>query len=42
MFTVNKLALSLDKAKIIKFIASSIGYNGKYIEESANTKSLGL
>jgi hypothetical protein len=46
---VNKLALSSDKTKIIKFVtnnspqcALSIGYNGKYIEESANTKFLSL
>jgi hypothetical protein len=46
---VNKLAQSLGKTKIIKFVtnnspqcALSIGYNGKYVEESANTKFLGL
>jgi hypothetical protein len=39
-FTVDKLALSLDETKIIKFVTSnsphcvlSIGYNGKYTEE---------
>jgi hypothetical protein len=48
-FTVNKVALSLDKMKITKLAtnnspqcALSVGYNGKYIEESANTKFLGL
>jgi hypothetical protein len=47
--TTHKLALSLDKTKIIKFVtdnssqcALSIGYNGKYEEESANTKFLSL
>jgi hypothetical protein len=39
-FTANKLALSLDKTKIIHFVtnnspqcALSIGYNGKHISE---------
>jgi hypothetical protein len=48
-FTDNKLALNLDKTNIIKFItnnspqyALSIGYNGKYIQESVNMKFLGL
>jgi hypothetical protein len=48
-FTANKLALILDKTKIMKFVtnnspqcALSIGYNGQYIEESANTKLLDL
>jgi hypothetical protein len=48
-FTANKLALNLDKKNIIKFItnnspqcALSIGYNGKYMQESINTKFLGL
>jgi hypothetical protein len=48
-FTANKLALNLDKTNIIKFItnnspqlALSIGYYGKYIQESVNTKFLGL
>jgi hypothetical protein len=48
-FAGNKLALNLDKTNIIKFItnnspqyALSIGYNGKYIQESVSTKFLGL
>jgi hypothetical protein len=48
-FTANKLALNLDKTNIIKFITNnspqyplSIGYNDTCIEESANTKFLGL
>jgi hypothetical protein len=48
-FTANRLAVSSNKIKIIKFVtnnspqfALSIGYNGKYIEESANTKFLSL
>jgi hypothetical protein len=48
-FTTNKLALSLEKTKIIKFVTNnspqctlSIGYNGKHIEKSANTTFLGL
>jgi hypothetical protein len=47
--TANKLALSVDKTKLIKFVTDippqcvlSIDYNGKYVEESANTKLLGL
>jgi hypothetical protein len=46
---VNKLALNLGKTNIIKFptinvlqCPLSIGYNDKYIEESAQTKFLGL
>jgi hypothetical protein len=49
MLTANKLALNLDKTNIIKFTtnsspqyASSIGYNGKYFQESVNTKFFGL
>jgi hypothetical protein len=48
-FAVNKLALNLDKTNIIKFTTTyvprcplSTGYNNKYIEESAQTKFLGL
>jgi hypothetical protein len=48
-FTANKLALNLDKTNIIKFItnnspkyALSTGYNGKYIQESVNTKIPGF
>jgi hypothetical protein len=48
-FTANKLALNLDKTNIIKSVtnnspqcALSTGYNGKRIEESANTKFLDL
>jgi hypothetical protein len=48
-FTANKLARSLDKTKIINFVtnysperALSIGYFGKYFEELANTKLIGL
>jgi hypothetical protein len=48
-FDANKLALNLDKTNIIKFTTInvpqcplSIGYNDKYIEESAQTKFLGL
>jgi hypothetical protein len=46
-FTSNKLVLNLDKS-IIKFITNhhsmslKIGYDEKYIEESINTKFLGL
>jgi hypothetical protein len=43
-FAENKLVVGLDK-NLIKFVtnnspqcATSIGHNGKYIEESANTK----
>jgi hypothetical protein len=45
-FTANRLALNLNKTNIIQFIANnsprhalSIGYNGKCIEGSVNTKS---
>jgi hypothetical protein len=48
-FTSNKLVLNLNKAIIIKLITNQspqydlkIGYNEKYIEESINTKFLGL
>jgi hypothetical protein len=48
-FAANKLALNLDKINIIKFLTInvpqcplSIEYNDKYIEESAQTKFLGL
>jgi hypothetical protein len=48
-FIANKPALSLDKTKIMKFVtnnspqcALNIGFHEKYIEESANTKFLGL
>jgi hypothetical protein len=47
-FTSNKLVLNLDKTNIIKFITNhhsmilKIGYDEKYIEESMNTKFLGL
>jgi hypothetical protein len=48
-FAANKLALNLDKTNIIKFTTInleqcplSIGYNDKYIEESVQTKFLGL
>jgi hypothetical protein len=48
-FAANKLALNLDKTNIIKFTTNnvpayplSIGYNGKYIKESAQAKFLGL
>jgi hypothetical protein len=48
-FTSNKLVLNLDKTNIIKFITNkspqyelNISYDGKYIEESINTKFLGL
>jgi hypothetical protein len=48
-FTSNKLVLNLDKSNIIKFITDKspqydlkIGYDEKYIEESINTKFLGL
>jgi hypothetical protein len=41
----NKLVLNLDETNIIKFITVcdlKIGYDDKYIEESINTKFLGL
>jgi hypothetical protein len=48
-FSANNLALNLDITNIIKFIANNstqypliIGYYDKYIEESVNTKFLGL
>jgi hypothetical protein len=48
-FTSNKLALNLDETNIIKFITNKtppydlkMGYNGKYIEDSVNTKFLVL
>jgi hypothetical protein len=48
-FAANKLALNLDKTNVITFTPInvpqcplSIGYNDKYIEESAQTKFLGL
>jgi hypothetical protein len=48
-FESNKLVLNLDKTNIIKFITNKspqydlkIGYGKKYIEESINTKFLGL
>jgi hypothetical protein len=48
-FAVNRLALNLDKTNIIKCItnnspqyALNVAYNGTCIEESVNTKFLGL
>jgi hypothetical protein len=48
-FAVNKPALNLEKTNIIKFTtinlpqcSLNIGCNDKYIEESAETKFLGL
>jgi hypothetical protein len=48
-FAANKLTLNVDKTNIIKFITYnspqfpiSIGYEDKYIEDSAYTKFLGL
>jgi hypothetical protein len=45
-FTANKLVLNLDKTNIMKFITKNsplrIDYRGKYIEETINTKFLGL
>jgi hypothetical protein len=48
-FTANKLVLNLDKTNIMKFITKNsphfalcIAYRGKYIEETINTKFLGL
>jgi hypothetical protein len=48
-FDANNLTLNLDKTNRIKFITYnspqfpiSIGYEEKYIEESVNTKFLGL
>jgi hypothetical protein len=47
--TANKLVLSLDKTNIRKFVSNNlshctlhIGYKEKYIEETVNTKILGL
>jgi hypothetical protein len=47
--TSNKLVLNLDETNIIRFITNKspqyllkIGYDEKYIEESINTKFLGL
>jgi hypothetical protein len=48
-FTANKLVLNLDKTIIMKFITKNsphcalrIDYRGKNIEETINTKFLGL
>jgi hypothetical protein len=47
-FTSNKLVLNLDRTNAIKFITNhhsmilKIGYDEKYVEESINTKYLGL
>jgi hypothetical protein len=48
-FNANRLALNIDKMKIMKFTTNNspqyvlnIEYSGKYIEESVNTKFLGL
>jgi hypothetical protein len=48
-FACNKLVLNVDKTNIIEFITNkpsqndwNIGYDEKYIEESINTKFLGL
>jgi hypothetical protein len=48
-FTANKLVLNLDKTNIMKIITKNsprcalrIDYRGKYIEETINTKFLGL
>jgi hypothetical protein len=48
-FNANILALNLAKTNVMKFTTNNalqyvlnIGYNGKYIEESVNTKFLGL
>jgi hypothetical protein len=48
-FAANKLALNLDKTNFKKFTTINVpqcrlssGYNDKYIEESAQTKFLGL
>jgi hypothetical protein len=48
-FTANKSVLNLDKTNIMKFITNNsphcalhIDYTGKYIEETINTKFLGL
>jgi hypothetical protein len=48
-FSANRLALNLDKTNVMKFTTNNalkyvlnIGCNGKYIEESVNTKFLGM
>jgi hypothetical protein len=48
-FTANKLVLNLDKTSIMKFITNTLshsllhtGYKEKCIEETVNTKCLGL
>jgi len=48
-FTANKLVLNLDKSNIMKFITKNsshstlhIGYKEEYVEETVNTKCLGL
>jgi len=49
LFAANKLVLNLDKTDIMQFITKDtthstlcIGYTEKYIEETVNTKFLGL
>ena len=49
LFVANKLVLNLDKSNITKFITNNsshsklhIGYKEKYVEETVNTKCLGL
>jgi hypothetical protein len=49
LFTADKLVLNLDKTNIMKFLTNNspqcalhIDYRGKYIEETINTKFLGL
>jgi hypothetical protein len=48
-FSANELVLNLEKTNIMKFVtnnsphcALNIGYKGKYIEETVNSKFLGL
>jgi hypothetical protein len=48
-FAANKLGLNLEKTNIMKFVTSNsphyaltIGYKDKYIEETVNSKCLGL
>jgi hypothetical protein len=48
-FAANNLVLNLDKMNIMKFITENslhstlyVGYKEKYVEESGNTKFLGL
>ena len=48
-FAANNLVLNLDKMNIMKFITKNsshstlhIGYKEKYVEETVNTKFLGL